>query len=72
MGDINEVVCELSDTTCHDVIYTYHVNEFAHLMLAINSSTNFIFYMIHIPLYREQMLKVQYDICVYVCVCIQY
>ena len=66
MGDINEVVCEFSDTTCHDVIYTYNVNEFAHLMLAINSSTNFIFYMIHIPLYREQIFKVQYAAYIYI------
>merc|ERR1712136_346192 len=37
--------------------YTYHLIEISHLMLAVNSSINFIFYMIHIKLFRESYTK---------------
>ena len=38
--------------------YTYHLIEISHLMLAVNSSINFIFYTIHIKLFRENIMKV--------------
>ena len=54
--DILELMCTLSTKHCQETIYTYSVIEFGHLMLAFNSSINFIFYMIHIQLYREERI----------------
>ena len=36
--------------------YTYHLIEISHLMLAVNSSINFIFYTIHSKLFRENIM----------------
>ena len=56
--DIYELNCALSTAKdkqqCqYTYKYTYHLIEISHLMLAVNSSINFIFYMIHIKLFRE-------------------
>ena len=56
--DIHELVCTISENQCQDIIYTYNIIEFGHLMLAVNSSVNFVFYIIHIQLLREEIQKV--------------
>ena len=61
--DIYELNCALSTAKdkqqCqYTYKYTYHLIEISHLMLAVNSSINFIFYMIHIKLFRESYTKV--------------
>ena len=56
--DIDELICTISGSKCQDIIYTYNIIEFGHLMLAVNSSVNFVFYIIHIPLLKEEIKKV--------------
>ena len=56
--DIDELMCTISESKCQDIIYTYNIIEFGHLMLAVNSSVNFVFYIIHIPLLKEEIKKV--------------
>ena len=56
--DVHELICTISGNKCKDIIYTYNIIEFGHLMLAVNSSVNFVFYIIHIQLLREEIQKV--------------
>ena len=61
--DIYELKCALSTPNdkqqCqYTYKYTYHLIEVSHLMLAVNSSINFIFYTIHIKLFRQNYTKV--------------
>ena len=60
--DIHEFVCTISGSQCKDIVYSYSIIEFGHLMLAVNSSVNFLFYIIHIQLLRDEIKKV---ICYY-------
>ena len=64
IADVYELVCTLSrsnndDSTCP--FNTAHVNDFisyGHFMLAVNSTVNFVFYMLYIREFRDAFLQV--------------
>jgi len=73
VADVHELICVLGNsknyiTGCPSKIGFFNVNNFiswGHFMLSVNSSVNFIFYMVHIKEFREAFLKS-------FCCCIQF
>ena len=62
IADSSETICEVFFSSCvppnihiHNLIYM------GHFMLALNSSVNFIFYILHIKAFRKQFVQVYYD-----------
>ena len=62
IADISETICEVFFVSCvppnihiHNLIYM------GHFMLALNSSVNFIFYILHIKAFRKQFVQVYYN-----------
>ena len=66
VADVHELICVLGNsknyiTGCPSKVGFFNVNNFiswGHFMLCVNSSVNFIFYMIHIKEFRDALLKV--------------
>ena len=68
VADVHELICVLSSSNddkntfhCPSKMGIVNVNNFiswGHFMLAVNSSVNFIFYMIHIKEFRDAFFKV--------------
>ena len=66
VADVHELICVLGNsknyiTGCPSKIGFFNVNNFiswGHFMLCVNSSVNFIFYMVHIKEFRDAFLKV--------------
>ena len=69
VADVHELICVLGNsnnyiTGCPSNMGLLNVNNFiswGHFMLAVNSSVNFIFYMIHIKEFRDAFFKVISD-----------
>ena len=62
-ADAYELICTLGDympdqTLCDANIHIEKVINISHLMLAVNSSVNFIFYMMNIDEFRAKFVKV--------------
>ena len=62
-ADIYDLICVLviSSATCPANIHVENLIQLGHFMLAVNSSVNFIFYMIHIEKFREAFIQVRYN-----------
>ena len=66
VADVYELTCALGNsnnynTRCPVNAGLLNVNNFiswGHFMLAINSSINFVFYMIHVKEFREEFIQV--------------
>ena len=59
VADVYELICTLGDEKMCD--YNVHIENLinvAHLMLALNASVNFIFYMMNIDNFKESFVKV--------------
>ena len=65
-ADAYELICTLGNsmstqTMCDTNIHIERVINIAHFMLAVNSSVNFIFYMLNIEEFRIKFIKVRFD-----------
>ena len=67
VADIYELTCTLfppptdrNSTFCKSNVHIENFIDIAHFMIAVNSSVNFIFYMVNIKEYRESLVKVRY------------
>ena len=60
VADSYDMICvlALSATNCPPNIHIDNLIQIGHFMLAVNSSVNFIFYMIHIEKFREAFIQV--------------
>ena len=59
VADLYEFTCVFGDSEiCKSNPHIERFIDLAHLVLAFNSSTNFILYMVHIKGFREAFLKV--------------
>ena len=64
VAEVYEFVCIITDanggaTFCESNIHIENFIDVSHFMLAVNASVNFIFYMAHIPQFRETFIKVR-------------
>lgn len=65
-ADVYELICILGgfteeQTLCDSNIHVENVINVAHFMLAVNSSVNFIFYLMNIDEFRRNFLKVSHQ-----------
>ena len=65
-ADAYELICTLGgykqeQTLCDANIYVENLINVAHFMLVLNSSVNFIFYMMNIDEFRRNFVKVSYQ-----------
>ena len=62
VGDVYELICTLkgysADGACPYNVYIENCIHFGHFMLTLNSSVNFIFYMMNIVKFRQGFVKV--------------
>ena len=63
VADIYELMCTIfpdegESTFCTSNIHIENFIDVAHFMIAVNSSVNFIFYMVNIKEFREAFIKV--------------
>ena len=62
VGDFYELICTLkgysADGACPYNVYIENCIHFGHFMLVVNSSVNFIFYMMNIVKFRQGFVKV--------------
>ena len=59
IGDSYDLFCALATSNCPpNNWYIDNLIPLGHFMLALNSSVNFIFYMIHINVFRQEFIKV--------------
>ena len=59
VADVYEFTCYLTNSRpCKANDHIERFIDVAHLMLAINSSINFVFYMVHIQKFQESFIKV--------------
>ena len=63
VADSYDLICVLlvSTKSCPPNIHIENFIQLGHLMLAVNSSVNFIFYMIHIEKFRAEFIKVRIE-----------
>ena len=66
VADIYELTCTLfppptdrNSTFCKSNVHIENFIDIAHFMIAVNSSVNFIFYMLNIKEFRESFVKVR-------------
>ena len=58
VADTYDIICVFDSTNCPPNIHIENFIQLGHLMLAVNSSVNFIFYMIHIEKFRKEFTEV--------------
>ena len=60
IGDAYDLFCALETSNCTPNIHIDNLIPLGHFMLAVNSSVNFIFYLIHINAFRQEFIKVKH------------
>ena len=60
VADAYDLICALVASNCPPNIHIDNLIGLGHFMLAVNSSVNFIFYMIHVQLFRKEIIRVYY------------
>ena len=58
IADSYDLICLLVTPECQPNIYIDNLIYLGHFMLSVNSSVNFIFYILHIKLFRQQFIEV--------------
>ena len=62
IADIYDFICVVfSSSRVPSNIHIDNLIYMGHFMLALNSSVNFIFYILHIKAFRKQFVQVYYD-----------
>ena len=60
VADVYELICTLGAEQCDYNVHIENLINVAHLMLALNASVNFIFYMMNIDNFKESFIQVKY------------
>ena len=59
VADVYELICTLGAEQCDYNVHIENLINVAHLMLALNASVNFIFYMMNIDNFKESFIQVK-------------
>ena len=59
VADVYELICTLGKEQCDYNVHIENLINVAHLMLALNASVNFIFYMMNIDNFKESFIQVK-------------